>query len=219
MKIIPHPQPGNHIDLSITAGLGRTNPQGTRISIPVRGTSLARALAEALTPDPEEPIPEEGWWSQHGWAGNRRGTARWRGACGVVLDIDHYDHQGTHSKPSTGEVSVPASIIHRTPRGLRAVFVFDESETDRGRMRAAMRGAAYVAETALAQQGLLGRFESGQPRDGYVVDVGASFDLARLYWAPRCRVDGVDRDADLLVLRDAPYRAQDLARLGSRWRR
>jgi hypothetical protein len=200
--------------LSITVGLGRQRPQGEVVPLPDT-VPPARALADALN---AIPATGERWWSAHDWSGGHRGTERWRSSSAVQIDLDHEDAKGDHCAP-TPEVAatvrtaaelglLPGSLMHLTPRGARIVFVFRAPVSDRELYSRAAQGAADKVAAALGAAGLP---LAAPGRAGYHVDGPALLDFARLLFAPRCVVDGVRRDASVLVMREEGYEPRDLA--------
>ncbi len=182
----------------LSIGRGVKNPQAERVDI---GDDLVSALA-AL------PADEERWWSGHLWTHNRRAHRNWEGATVVVLDVDHYDSNGEHAAPPPDRRDVLAAGLstlpdlstawHLTPRGLRLAWALSEFSSDAGIVQHAYQGAAALVAEALSAFGVAAvRQRDGTPRDGYAVDSKASFDRARLVYAPRALVDGTRRSDDI----------------------
>lgn len=193
--------------LSITIGRSRRNPRGRPLELP-DGVSPARALATALD---AQPTSAEAWWAPHSWRDGHRTADRWLSACAIGVDVDYHDDAGEHVVPPAAsaqaldqaarEGKLPGSVFHRTPRGFRLVFTFAQHVTDRDVFARAARGAATLVQAALRQCRLV----------GYVVDEKALLDLARLLFSPRALVDGAQRDAEVLVLREEPFDPAALA--------
>lgn len=187
--------------LQITIGRSRKNPRGRSVPLP-DGIPAARGLATLLE---SQPTSVEAWWSQHTWREGHRASDRWESACAIAVDIDYQDANGVHTVPPATVVEqlelivrdgkLPGSIWHRTPRGFRVAFAFANPVTDREVFARAARGAATLLQAAIHKQRLV----------GYVIDEKALLDLARLLYSPRAEVDGVKRDAQVLLLREDPY--------------
>lgn len=206
--------------LSITVGNGRTNPRGQIVPLEP-GLSPAAALARAL-----EAIPPNGerWWSFHLWKEARRSGERWYASGGVGVDVDYEDGKGSdpekwgHVAPpfdvaaalqsAATEGKIPGSVFHLTPRGARVIFTFAALVDDRDLMTRTGRGAGKLVGDALAAAGLP-LVTEGHP--GYAIDQKVLTDLARLLFTPRSVVEGVKRDARVIVMRDAPYDPKELA--------
>jgi len=216
-SVLDHPN--TEQGLFLTAGINRRNAHGTLVRLP-SGASAARKLTELLSHDPDDGIPHEGWWSLNQWRNDHRRKQGWCGASGIALDVDYHDAGGIHSAPPARTRELTGNIIHQTPRGLRVVLVFDRVERSRDKMKAAMRGAAAIVEEDLDAQGLLAVFPKAfSPHAGYAVDTSASFDLARLFWAPTTIVDGALRSDPLVLIRDEPFTVAELAVRAGAWRR
>lgn len=193
--------------LAITIGRSRRNPRGRSVPL-VDGVPAARALATALE---AQPKALEAWWSVHTWKDGHRTADRWSSAMGVGVDIDYHDEQGEHVAAPAAQAAqleqlaregkLPGSVFHATPRGARLVFVFREPTSDRDVFARAARGAATLVQAALRLHKV----------SGYVVDEKALLDLARLLYTPQAQVDGVQRQAEVLVLREEPYDPLTLA--------
>jgi hypothetical protein len=197
--------------LAITLGAGRRNSRGRRVSLS-DAVPPARALAEALA---RQSPGKEAWWSYHLWQGDHRKQDAWEGAIGIGVDVDYHDASGTHVALPDDVLSrvqalalvgsLPGSLYHPTPRGLRVVFAFSDLVTDRERWTSAAgeagRGVARALGDLLAAKG----------KAGLEVDPTVLLDTARFVYSPRATVEGQTRDADVLVLRDEPYTLDELA--------
>ncbi len=86
-------------------------------------------------------------------------------------------------------IGLGATLVHQTPRGLRAVWVLAEQCSD--------REAWIAASTHLCDRLLVLLADTG-----FEVDRAASLDVARLFWAPGATVDGHKRTDELQVLGD-----------------
>lgn len=199
--------------LSITVGCGRAKPQGQVVEL-ASDVPPAVALARALEATPHTG---ERWWSFHLWQGAHRGGERWVASGGVGIDLDYEDAKEDHVAPPADVAEqidaaaaaglLPGSVFHLTPRGARIVFVFRGMVTDRELMSRAAVGAGAQVGAALEAAGLP---VAGPGRAGYRVDQKVLIDLARLLFTPRCMVDGVKRDARVVVMREAGFEPVDL---------
>lgn len=136
----------------------------------------------------------EAWWSGHLWAEDTRRVANWRSSQVIVVDVDwHQDDRHAEPPDDVREqvVQIDCSLWHHTPRGLRVVYVLDLAVGDATRVQLLQKAAARRITL------------SGLP-EGYRVDEQAT-DLARLVYAPRATVAGVERSADVAVERDEPW--------------
>lgn len=186
--------------LAITIGRGRKRPRGRLVPF-VEDVSPARALLAILDSQKET----EAWWSQHTWKDNHRNSPGWLSASAVGVDMDYRDLEDNHVAPPPElatlalqcamEGKLPGSLFHLTPRGFRLVFMFPAPVVDRDVYQRTARGCGALAQQAVRQCKLL----------GYTLDEGALLDFARFLYSPRAAVDGIQRDAELLVLRDEPF--------------
>jgi hypothetical protein len=200
---------------AITVGAGKRRPQGRRLALD-GAAPLAVRLAEALRRVPPEM---EQWWAPGVFDGDHRAGKRWRGSMLVGVDADYHDDAGEHAavppaiaarvEEAARAGELPGSVYHATPRGLRIVFALARQECDGALWQSAARGACALVERWLAGAGLAA--SGDPPRDGYTLDVAASCDQARMLWAPRAKVDGVQREAEVIVLREQPYAVEELA--------
>jgi predicted P-loop ATPase len=93
---------------------------------------------------------------------------------------------------------LPGSVFHLTPHGARVAFLFADACSDRD----------IVLAAAAAAQELVGAAIAGT---GYRVDPAPTKDLARLFYAPRALAKGVQRDAEVVVMRRDFYAPAELA--------
>lgn len=190
--------------LSVTLGEGLHRPRGMR-GLADGLEQLAQILAGHAGP--------EAWWSPGLFRGNRRRAELWEGAGLIGVDLDHHDAAGAHASVPASTVgpalaaAPPGNLAHATPRGLRLVFLLTEVATDPEAWTRAAQGACELARGWLTDAGLAA--EAGQA--GLRVDVAASCDRARLFFAPRATVGREARTADVEVLRPDPYDVAELA--------
>lgn len=192
--------------LLLTVGAGVRDPQGRRLELGVGATGPAAALRDALASLPAAP---ESWISGHTFAGDRRSVAAWQGAQVLAVDVDYHDADGEHAPLPRGVAdaielafecgAIAGSIAHVTPRGVRVFVVLDRPVTDPATARRAIAGAVALVDASLARLGA----------DGLRVDRSA-LDLARLCYLPNAVVGGVERRADVVLLRREPYAIGDL---------
>lgn len=194
-----HPQ--RHHEITIGAGL--TRPQGRALRLSEWTPQAFAAALDALT-------GVESWWSPHGFDGHYRDAERWRGAVALPLDLDYHDGDGKHAampddvRAKLHGADLPGSLFHGTPRGARLVAVLAHPVTTPDDYRAALDGFAAQARTALHALGVL----AVDGCDGLDVDTACS-DLARLLFAPRATVDGKQRSARVVVMRDKLFTLAD----------
>lgn len=193
--------------LAITLGAGRRNARGKATTLPA-DVPPARAIADVLS---QQPRGVESWWSQHTWAEGHRTQDRWRAASAVVIDLDYHDDAGGHvAAPMDARAAIhgaaisgrlPGSLFHHTPRGARVVFAFADQVTDADVFAACARSAGALVTAALRRAQI----------PGYTVDAKILTDLARMMFGPNAKVDGQQREAEVIVMRDAPYTHADLS--------
>lgn len=190
--------------LTVSVSQGLRNPLAQR-------RSVADAADMAITLGLHKGI--EAWWSVHSWLFDRRGTVAWQASAGVAIDIDYHDQAGAHVAIPREVVACAlaalrpvVSLIHATPRGVRAIFAFAGQCSDAGLWDMAARGACALVERALRDD---------QALAGLRVDEGASLDRARLLWAPRATVNGVERCDEVLLGAEPEHAPEDLARLAA----
>jgi primase-like protein len=197
--------------LIITLGRGLTQPQGRRVLLvdePV--ATLAATLRAHMGAD--------AWWSACAYTGDYRVGERWEAACATPLDLDYHDAVGAHvaipigvadavEKALEGASEATPTLTHRTPRGLRAIYLLRAPVTDADLYRRACHGAAALVSAALSTSGLLAAKGCG----GLVVDNAVTGDLARLLFAPRATVRGIARSASVITMREATFAAEVLA--------
>lgn len=182
----------------ISLGRGRTSPTAIRHGFEVLSGLLAHLHAH---------VGREAWWSPHVWDRNHRKSEAWESASCIAIDIDFIkliDGKSEHVAPpddlrplpTNAVIGLGATLVHQTPRGLRAVWVFAEQCSN--------REAWIAAATHLCDQLLVLLADTG-----FEVDRGASLDLARLFWTSGATVDGHKRTDEVQVLGDAVH-LQDL---------
>ncbi len=195
-------------ELHVTLGTGRDRPRGRRVALdgsPV--ASLARVIGEHGGP--------EAWWAAGTFRDNYRHGENWQTSSGFPIDIDCHDATGKHA-PIPADVaehaenairgmSAPPNLLHRTPRGLRAVFVLAAPLSDAEAFASLARACAARLAAAL---GALVRRQGGA---GLEVDSSVTTDRVHFLWTPNATVDGKPRAAKVEILRDEPYAYEDLA--------
>ena len=189
----------------ITVGAGRTRPSGITHTIH-RDVTTAASDLQAL------PADAERWWSVHSWQHGQRSSASWVSACGVAVDIDYVDTGGEHVEPPEASrkairsAMLDGNLFHDTPRGARVVVLWSETETDRDRQVQASVAVGELIAEQLRCAGIT----------GYQVDTAVLKDLARFVWAPCAIVDGMRRDASVVVMRTDTYSTTDLVTRGKK---
>ena len=187
--------------MQVTLGAGLTRPQGKRVEVAgVAGfAEMLRAAA----------VQSEGWWSPHVFEGDYRDSDKWQATSCIGLDVDQEGHEALGPEMAhvlQGAVhrgAISGSIFHRTPAGARIVFVLDEECHDPEAFDRAAAGASHAIAEDLRELGI----------NGLQVDPKPHRDLARLYFLPNCFAKGVQRRADVYILRSDPYTLDDLAAL------
>lgn len=204
---------------SITAGEGRDHPQGRRLDL---STGWPSSLADALN---GLPPAVDAWWSAGTFAGDYRAGARFEASCCCPVDVDYHDEHGRHVEaPAAWHQAVeqliaagelPGAIYHRTPRGFRLLFPFDEPVTDPAAARQAGVGAGALVTDVLERFGLA----CVRGAAGAAVDGKVSVDVARFLFGPRAIVDGAARDATAQLISATTWPAEVLGELAPEgWR-
>jgi hypothetical protein len=103
---------------------------------------------------------------------------------------------------------LPGNCFYSTPRGFRVAYVFPSPLTTRESYQAFCRAAGQQLTEALGALGLP-RFHLATKSAGFEVDAAVN-DLARFLYTPKSKVNGIQRNADVLVLREAPYVLEEL---------
>lgn len=200
---------------AVTLGLGLRRPDGRRV--PLDPADPVRSLASLVGAH----AGDEAWWAPFEFEGDRRSRDAWRSSSAVVVDLDYLtpppagESEWVHSAVPENVAAAAERLLapllnlsHRTPRGLRAVFVLDEPEPDGDLQDDAARGAALLVETAVHE--LLPFGDSG----GLSVDQTPVLDRARLFYSPRATVQGVARTGAFRVLLPEPTRTARLVAAG-----
>lgn len=218
--------------LRITVGAGDDRPQGKAVEVAVAGSRVT-ALVDALNALPEGQF--QGWWSAALFLDAYRSGSHWESSEAVGVDLDYYgeplwDDRTRKWKsvraPLPTEVlacyrravkegSLAGSAAHDTPGGMRVVFVLDAAATDPEALHRGAQGAVAAVERWIDEQGLAPRLEHGVPAHGMKVDVPASTDRVRFWYAPRCQAKGIRRAATVVMLRDRAYTLRELAAFAS----
>lgn len=183
-----------------------------------QGTKNTNAETSVLSPAVPAPVAlaavlnsresgYETWWSLHIWDGSRS-KSKWKSASGFVVDIDYINDEGQHVAPDFQVRSkllsvaldghLEANLYHDTPRGVRLVYCLDNSLTDSIQFRAA------ATENAKFVQAILEKYKLGTAHSGFSVDMKVQTDTARMVFAPNATVNGVTRDAEVIVLEEKP---------------
>ena len=194
-----HPQ--RHHEITIGAGL--TRPQG-------RALRLREWTPQAIAAALDGVRGDAAWWSPHLFEGRYRLEANWQGCALLALDLDFHDGDGKHAAmpdDARGKLhgaDLPGTLYHDTPRGARLVAVLAEPVTDADAYTRALEGYAAQAADVLAALGV----QAVDGRNGLKVDTACT-DLARLLYAPRATVDGKQRSARVVVMRDKLFTLAD----------
>ncbi len=195
----------------ITLGRHLHKPNG--IFDPLDDVDTVSALALVL----QEHGGRGAWWAPGIFDYDVRHGDRWRGAWTLGVDGDYYAKGHGHSPPpdyarkrlvSALALVLAGALYHDTPRGFRNVLLLDRCITDKEEYTKLATAVGSRVERALANAGLLGnmrRVGSGDvvvEQHGFIVDTGALFDRARLYFTPNAIVEGepAARRADIIVL-------------------
>ena len=187
--------------MQVTIGAGLTRPQGRRVEV-----SGVAGFAQMLR---EAAVQTEGWWSPHVFEGDYRDSEKWQATWCIGLDVDQEGHEALGPEMASvleGAVrrgAISGSIFHRTPAGARIVFVLETECHDPEAFDRAAAGASHAIAEDLRELGI----------NGLKVDPKPHRDLARLYFLPNCFAKGVQRRADVYILRSDPYTIDDLAAL------
>lgn len=189
----------------VTLGRGRNVPQGSEFEV-ADAAGLAALLDQHRGPD--------AWWSAHRWRGSYREKDRWQSASAASTDFDAQND--ARLAPETAARACEAlrrvaNLVHSSPHGIRAVFLFTAEESDADIFFAAARGAARLVAKTLAEAGI----------DGLSEDKKATTDTARMFFAPRasvpCKHDDRDcpaqREATCILGRAEPWATAELSAL------
>jgi len=185
------------VKLSFTVGRGVKRPQGKRVELS-NGTATPGGVVLALR---ALGNGEEEWWSPITWANAYRMAKSFESAMGIAIDVDFGVKD---EKPTADDVAqlaacaFPGNAWHPTPNGARVVFVFPGDCSDGKLVQQASRGAAALVRAAIAGT-------------RYKTDDKTIEDLGRLFFSPRARAKGVQRNADVVELRAEPYAPEELA--------
>lgn len=208
----PHPE-----SWGFTVGHGRQNPRGRLLD--VDGEAPIDSLASAIG----GLRGREAWYALATYRDHHRRRDRWEQAIGIGVDVDYHGPDGGHAllpedvrqriEADVARGASPGNLLHRTPRGVRILFVLAEPTEDTAAWLAAADGAISMTRQWLADSGLAAAERDGVPCGGLTVDEPASRDLARMYWAPRATVDGHERDARVDILRHTAVPCDVLASL------
>lgn len=187
------------LDRRVTLGRRLHLPQAKRVSL---GLNTPESLAATLA----SRGGVGAWWSPHLFASDYRTSDNWEGTSLLACDVDYYAAPPRgHSVAPVDVVTklvgaaMPGDLFHLTPRGFRLVFVLDRFVSSAGEFEKVARGTKRLLERALTDASLLGatRWTTVEGRralvvdhEGYVVDDGAHFDRARLFWTPNAHADG-----------------------------
>lgn len=203
-----NPEDGRIGHPTFTAGSGRKDPQGVPVPVPEGGVVAGwKAALEAIRPT------ECAWWSPHIWSGNYARAEDWIGAHAVSVDLDFNDPRlgrDQHVEVPTNFWSdlyqlamnggVWCNLLHSTPRGARAIIIFERACTSRTEIAAAVHAAAKQIADSIDKAGLSAQVpQGGLVRAGFRVD-RSCFNLKALFWAPNCTVNGNPRMAEVHIV-------------------
>lgn len=197
--------------LAITISPGPKN-NATGILVTLKGDPVA-ALCAALE---QAPSSREAWWGIHSWRDCHRSKDGWLGAAGIAADIDFIDSSGSHSMATPEDSqrfrdaasTLPGTHWHSTPRGTRVLAVFPDQCTDRALWSRAADGFVEVLEGWLRANRL--DCDRAANLAGYEVDE-CTRDTARFLFTPHSLVSGIQRNAQIHILRNDPVLPDDLA--------
>lgn len=205
---------------SITVGAGRMDPQGHPVAISEDGGTVEGWRSALMEIQPAECA----WWSPHVWSRDYALAQDWIGAHGLAIDLDYEDPRLGSKRHTdctreawadlynlTIDGDLPCNLLHATPRGARAIVVFDRVTHHRREVAQALRAAAHRIAEALSRAGLDRVIPegSGYVRPGFWVD-RSCLDLKRIFWAPRCTVNGEARMAEVHVIDREPTELTEL---------
>ncbi len=196
-------------ECGITLGRHLQNPRG--IFDPIEDISeLATRLRQHHGPG--------AWWAPGIFAGDYRNQENWLGTWFVAIDGDYYAKGAGHSAPPDEKRVLVASALmdgtgfHGTPRGFRNILPLDRFVSSAEEYEKLAHGVKVLIERGLERVGVLGLVAWGRDadgkkariveRDGFIVDTGALFDRARLFFTPNATVEGEasPRRADIHVI-------------------
>ena len=206
------------IHFAITVGAGRDRPQG-RCRVLGEKPSVA-ALHDALM---KQPADKDGWWSAHQWTGDYREEARWESAAALVADVDFHNAEGRHANVpqelharfEAAMDLLPASLFHRTPRGMRLVLVLDAVVSDGALCKSlnvaygerVQRVLTFLGLCACKRRVRRGKHKRTIHASGFQFDRGVATDLARFLFRHNAIVGRNARDARLTVCSEVPMAA------------
>lgn len=186
---------------ALTIGQGANRPQGFSVELKPPYPEAVYAAIKA------QPGDEERWQSIHTWKGDYRKTENWESSIGVCLDLDYKIPKAfppgelrARLVGAAASGDLPGSIFHLTPRGARALFIYELPVTRADMQIAASMGAGAIMTRSLAELGL----------SDFRVDE-CSYDLGRLFFTHNCWAKGVKRDEDLILMRREPFDVDPLA--------
>lgn len=200
--IAVHPK-AQHKYLTFGVGLQSTRP----IALPLPPGDRVQAVKFLIE---QRPPLNESWWSVHLWK-TRRSKNNWVGAHGFVVDIDYEDANGSHST-LPGELQmellafaekIPGNLFHLTPRGCRVVYILNEPCVGAEVWKKLSTKIGQDVENALRP------LCAGS--EALSMDPKVQNDLGRLVYAPNASVNGEQRQAQIIVLRDTPYSEDEIA--------
>ena len=196
--------------LQITVSPGpRTNAHGR--SVQLDGAEPVVSYVQVL----EDLRGEDAWYAAGTYREGHRCNEDWQGASAVTGDLDYLDAQGKHVAPSADAraaldlalADAPGCIAYHTPRGARVDAVLEHPVADCTTWQRAADGLLALLAAWLRRHRLDADKAAGLP--GYSIDIAAR-KPAQFMFGPRSRVDGVERDGTVRVLRPAPYAVEDL---------
>lgn len=139
----------------------------------------------------------EAWFCASAFDGDYRCGAGWLAALGACVDIDWLDKDDgpppcvkhdALARLCQGWSGGPLSIAWRTPNGVRGLVLLRRAVTD-------------AEEYLRIARGILARWEAVRLPEGFAVDRRCTMDRARLQWAPRAHVKGLQREGRVVACR------------------
>jgi replicative DNA helicase len=207
---------------AITVGAGRKNSQG-RLHL-IEGANVVATVKASI----ESMKSRDAWWSPHAWADDYRCADRWEAASAIVVDIDYdeivEEERGgrtivtEHKRllpPEIGrifleriEAGPPINLAHSTPHGARTISILEAPATDRDQWLRATDALIEILGRVLRDAGIALGPNVGDT--GLTIDIGATRDRGRLFFAPNARVDNIARLAPVHVISESPISIAEL---------
>jgi hypothetical protein len=210
--------------LRLTVGAGKTDNKGGVVALDSEHPVMD--LRDLLTGPRATGV--EAWSVGGVFVENLRKEANWIEGSIAFVDVDAYGADGTKKEMTAAEAKGLFEQIglgnlgNATPHGLRITFAYTHPVADADLHRRALRGAAgtvadWISDLALtATPGTIrskdGKTDKPTWFNGLHLDP-VSWAHAQLFYTPRATVDGLERNAEVLVLREEPYAPEELAAL------